>query len=180
MRGLTGLAACAPRLPPPVDLASDDWGAYQAQPPNGPPTRLVFAFGSADDAQLDAATQALARRGALVARVDVDRFAAGLAKKTDACLYLSGMVEWHTNYLGRRFGLAHLDPPLLVGHERGAGVVYTLLAQAAELAFSGGVTDPPDAALAIPLHKPLCNLDVAPDAAGHLNLPAARSVRRGG
>jgi type IV secretory pathway VirJ component len=169
---LSGLAACAPKLPPPVDLTSEDWGAYQAQPPNGPPQRLVFAFGSAGDAPLDAATQALARRGALVARVDVNRFSAGLAGKTDACLYLSGMVEWHTNYLGRRFGLTRLDPPLLIGSQRGAGVVYALLAQAAELAFSGGVTDPPDATLGIPLHRPLCNLDATPDSTGHLALPA--------
>lgn len=169
---LLGLAACAPKLPPPVDLTSEDWGAYQVQPPNGPPTRLVFAFGSADDAPLDAAAQALARRGALVARVDVDRFAAGLAAKTDACLYLSGMVEWHTSDLGRRFGLTHLDPPLLIGHASGAGVVYTLLAQAAELAFAGGVTDPPSASLQIPLHRPLCNLGTTPDAAGRVRLPA--------
>jgi len=169
---LTGLAACAPKLPPPVDLTSEDWGAYRVQPPNGAPTRLVFAFGAADDPPLDAAARALARRGALVARVDVDRFAAGLAAKTDACLYLSGMVEWHTSYLGRRFGLTHLDPPLLIGHARGAGVVYTLLAQAAELAFAGGVTDAPATALAIPLPKPLCKLDAAPNATGHVRLPA--------
>ena len=169
---LLGLPACAPGLPPRVNLTSDDWGAYQAQLPNGPARRLVFAFGRQDDPQLDAATQALARRGALVARIDIDRFADGLARKTDACLYLSGIVEWHTHDLGRRFGLTQLDPPLLVGHGRGAGVVYALLAQAAELAFAGGVTDPPSETLAIPLHKPLCGLDTAPDAAGRVRLPA--------
>jgi type IV secretory pathway VirJ component len=175
--GLTALlltqAACSVKLPAPVSLSSDDWGTYQVQPPPGVVTRLVFAFGRPGDADLDASTQALAARGALVARVDVDRFARTLATRTDDCLYLAGMVEWHTNTLGRRFALADLKPPLLIGHGAGAGLVYALLAQAPPLAFAGGVTDPPPSPLAIPLPKPLCNLGAAPDSGGRLTLPAA-------
>ncbi len=165
--------ACSVKLPDPVSLTSDDWGLYQVQPPKGPVTRLVFAFGSPDDADVDASVQALAARGALVARVDVDQFAARLATRNDDCLYLAGMVEWHTNYLGRRFELTDLKPPLLIGHGTAAGLVYVLLAQASPLAFVGGVTDIPVPRLALPLPKALCGVGGLPDSTGHITLQAA-------
>lgn len=168
--------ACSARLPAPVNLASDDWGSYQAQPPAGSVTRLVFAFGSASDAQLDTTVRALAARGALVARIDVDRFAANVLDRHEHCLDLAGIVNWHADYLGRRFALADLDPPLLVGHGTGSELIYALLAQAPPLTFAAGVSDAPAQHLA--LRKPLCGVHGAALAIGPGNL-ALRPVLLG-
>lgn len=167
---LLGQAACCARLPAPVDLTSDDWGAYRVQPPAGSVTRLAFVFGAAGDAALDATVQALAQHGALVARIDVDRFAANVLDRPERCLDLAGIVNWHADYLGRRFALADLDPPLLVGHGVGAGWVYAVAAQAPPLTFAGAVTDAPTTRLA--LRKPLCQVSGRPDRAGTVGLQA--------
>ncbi|MEA3220771.1 AcvB/VirJ family lysyl-phosphatidylglycerol hydrolase [Immundisolibacter sp.] len=167
---LLSQAACCAKLPAPVELSSDDWGTYRIQQPAGPVARLAFVFGRAGDAQLDAAVPALASHGALVARIDVDRFAANVLDRHERCLDLAGIVNWHADYLGRRFDLADLDPPLLVGHGAGAGWVYALAAQAPPLTFAGAVTDMPPPRLA--LRKPLCRVSGRPDRAGTVGLLA--------
>lgn len=151
---LLSQAACSLRLPAPVELTSDDWGAYQVQQPAGTVTRLSFVFGRAGDAELDATVRALAARGALVARIDVDRFAANVLDRHERCLDLAGIVNWHADYLGRRFDLTDMAPPLLVGHGAGSELIYDLLAQAPALTFAAGVSDAPAQHLA--LRKPLC------------------------
>lgn len=162
--------ACSARLPAPVSLTSDDWGRYPVQPPTRPVTRLAFVFGNDDDAQLDATVRALAARGALVARVDPDRFAVGVLDRREHCLDLAGIVNWHADQLGRRFALANLSPPLLVGHGTGAGLIYALLAQAPPLTFAAGIGNTPTARLA--LGKPLCGVSLpTPD---RLPLPPAQ------
>lgn len=87
-------------------LDSDDFGRYQVLRSGEAVARLVFAFGADGDAALSAAAAALIRHGALVARIDVDRFAAGVGDRRDACLDLSAIVNWHANDLGRRYGLS--------------------------------------------------------------------------
>ena len=164
-------AACAARLPAAQTLHSDDWGDYAVQPPAGAATRLAFVFGAAQDNRLDAVVGALAARGALVARIDPVRFAAGVADRDERCLDLAGIVNWHANYLGRRFALADLDPPLLVGTGDGAGLVYALLAQAPPLTFAAAVSEPPPPRLGMP--KALCGVSGAPDRRGTLQLHAA-------
>ncbi|WP_448511056.1 AcvB/VirJ family lysyl-phosphatidylglycerol hydrolase [Immundisolibacter sp.] len=167
---LLSQTACSAGPPAPVDLNSDDWGAYRVQPPAGSVARLAFVFGAATDPALDATVRALARHGALVARIDVDRFAANVLDRPERCLDLAGIVNWHADYLGRRFALADLDPPLLVGHGLGAGWVYALAAQAPPLTFAGAVTDAPASRLA--LHKPLCQVSGRPNRVGTVGLHA--------
>lgn len=167
---LLSQAACSDRLPAPLVLQSDDWGSYQVQRPSEPATRLVFAFGGATDAELDATVRSLAARGALVARVNVDQFAVNVLDRREACLDLAGIVNWHTDYLGRRFALAELEPPLLIGHGGGSALVYALLAQAPPLTFAGAVTDAAPSRLS--LQKPLCRVSNAPNATGTLALRA--------
>ncbi len=167
---LLGQAACSARLPAPVDLKSDDWGAYRVQPPAKAVTRLAFVFGAARDTELDATVQALAAHGALVARIDVERFAANVLDRPERCLDLAGIVNWHADYLGRRFALADLAPPLLVGRGVGAGWVYALAAQAPPLTFAGAVTDAP--ATRLGLRKALCQVSGRPDRVGTVGLQA--------
>lgn len=143
-------------------LDSDDFGRYQVLRSGEAVARLVFAFGADGDAALSAAAAALIRHGALVARIDVDRFAAGVGDRRDACLDLSAIVNWHANDLGRRYGLSRLEPPLLVGRGSGAALVQVLLAQAPPQTFAGGVAEPPPRGLALPFTQPLCGLAAAP------------------
>lgn len=158
-----GLAAADPAHPASAAdaLDSDDFGRYQVLRSEGAVARLVFAIGADGDAALGAAAAALTRHGALVARIDVDRFAAGVRDRGDACLDLSAIVNWHANDLGRRYGLSRLEPPLLVGRGSGAALVQVLLAQAPPQTFAGGVVEPPPPGLALPFAKPLCGLAAA-------------------
>lgn len=160
--------ACSPRLPAERTLRSDDWGDYRVQPPVASVTRLAFVFASADDSRLDPLVHALSARGALVARIDPARFAAGLQRRRESCLDLAGIVNWHANYLGRRFGLSTLAPPLLVGAGNGAALVYALLAQAPPLTFAAAVSDAPTGQLSMPGR--LCDVSGPPDARGAVHL----------
>lgn len=164
---LVTLTACD-QPPPAVSLRSDDLGAYRVQQPAGSIRRLVFAFGSTNDTELDAAARKLVDYGALVARVDVAQFAAGALARKEQCVDIAGIINWHANYLGRRYGLDDLEPPLLVGHGTGAALVYALLAQATALTFAGAVTDTPSALL--PFGVALCGISSAPDASGQIAL----------
>jgi type IV secretory pathway VirJ component len=167
---LAALTGCG-RPPQPISLHSDDLGTYRVHQPAGTIRRLVFAFGSANDTELDAAVDKLVDYGALVARVDVAQFAAGAQARKEQCVDVAGIVNWHANYLGRRYGLEDLEPPLLVGHGIGAGLVYALLAQAPSLTFAGAVTDTPQAQL--PFGVELCGVSSAPGANGQITLNAA-------
>ena len=167
---LAALTACD-QPPPAVNLRSDDLGAYRVQQPAGSIRRLVFAFGTANDEELDAAVRKLVDYGALVARVDVAQFAAGALARKEQCVDIAGIINWHANYLGRRYGLEDLEPPLLVGHGTGAGLVYALLAQAPSLTFAGAVTDTPNTQL--PFGVELCGISGAPDASGRITLNPA-------
>ena len=167
---LATLTACD-QPPPAVSLRSNDLGAYRVQQPAGSIRRLVFAFGTANDTELDAAVRKLVDYGALVARVDVARFAAGALARKEPCVDIAGIINWHANYLGRRYGLEDLEPPLLVGHGTGAGLVYALLAQAPSLTFAGAVTDTPNTQL--PFGVALCGISSAPGTNGQITLNAA-------
>lgn len=140
----------------PATLTSDDLGRYQVLRPPGPAKRLVFAFGNDGDPELGAAATALAGRGALVARVDVDRFATGVRDRHEQCLDVAAIVNWYANYLGRRYNLTRLEPPLLIGKGAGATLVYVLLGQAPPQTFAGGVSEFPRRTL--PFTTPLCGL----------------------
>ena len=170
LAALATLAACG-QPPPPIGLHSDDLGNYRVHQPAGTIRRLVFAFGSANDTELDAAVDKLVDYGALVARVDVAQFAAGALARKERCVDAAGIVNWHANYLGRRYRLADLEPPLLVGRGAGAALVYALLAQASPLTFAGAVTDTPHAQL--PFGVELCGVSSAPEANGQITLTAA-------
>ncbi|GAB4352994.1 MAG: virulence factor family protein [Immundisolibacter sp.] len=107
-------------------------------------------------------------RNRLVARIDPARFADGLQRRRESCLDLAGIVNWHANYLGRRFRLHTLAPPLLIGAGNGATLVYALLAQAPPLTFAAAVSDPPGGELSMP--APLCDVSGPPDARGAVHL----------
>lgn len=166
---LASLAGCG-RPPPPIGLHSDDLGNYRVYQPVGTIRRLVFAFGATNDTELNAAVDKLVDYGALVARVDVAQFAAGAQARKEQCVDAAGIVNWHANYLGRRYGLEDLEPPLLVGHGIGAGLVYALLAQAPPLTFAGAVTDRPQPQLSFGVE--LCGVSSAPGANGQIGLNA--------
>lgn len=116
---------------------------------------LVFLF-SGDtgwDAGLEAAAQALARRGAAVAGVDLPDCLARLAASDDGCHYVVSDLEDLSKRLQRELGFTVYRSPIVAGVGAGATLAYAALAQspAATLAGGAGVEPLPTLTTRVPL-----------------------------
>lgn len=149
----TGLAAIAAvlALVPAVRASrlGGPFGHVAVSRPAGTPDGLAVLYGDGRDARTLA--RALARRGMLVARVDVDRYLRrhrGLA--ADRCDRLDNEVEHLAGRLLRREGIDQYLQPLLVGTGRGAGLVRQVLDSADPDVLAGAVVDDADAPAMLP------------------------------
>jgi type IV secretory pathway VirJ component len=114
---------------------------------------LLLADPGGPDAGADIARE-LARRGAMVAVIDVTKFAAVLDADGADCEFADGDLENLGHFLQAYYQLPLYRAPLLVGYGAGANLAYAILAQAPAETFAGAITAGfcPETSL----RKPLC------------------------
>jgi type IV secretory pathway VirJ component len=149
-------APSAPALTPVPDRISH--GRFQNlavyAPPGAPRSMvLLLADPGGSNAGADPALE-LARHGALVAVIDVAKFAEALGADAADCVFPDGDLENLSHFLQAYYHLALYRPPLLVGYGEGANLAYAVLAQAPAQTFAGAITVGfcPETSL----RKPLC------------------------
>lgn len=96
----------------------------------------------------------LAATGALVAGIDITHYLKALGQVKGNCSYPAAHFESLSQFLQQKYQFPHYRLPVLAGYSSGATLVYTILAQAPENSFQGGISLGfcPD----LPLRKPLC------------------------
>jgi type IV secretory pathway VirJ component len=99
---------------------------------------------SADDEQ---AAEALARNGAMVAGIDLPRYASGLAASGQKCHTLVDDAEDLSHQLQRGAESTQYFSPILAGTGEGALLVERMLAQAPDNTIAGAVAIDPDTAV---------------------------------
>jgi type IV secretory pathway VirJ component len=98
--------------------------------------------------------QHLAKKGAVVAGVDIRRYLQQLENAPQACVSPAADLEDLSRYLQSKLGLKHYLQPTLVGYSSGATLVYAALAESPGGRFKGALSLGfcPD----LDLKKPLC------------------------
>jgi type IV secretory pathway VirJ component len=114
---------------------------------------LLLADPSGSSAGADLALE-LARHGAMVAVIDVGKFAEALGADGADCVFPDGDLENLSHFLQAYYHLPIYRAPLLVGYGAGANLAYAVLAQAPAQTFAGAITVGfcPETSL----RKPLC------------------------
>jgi type IV secretory pathway VirJ component len=125
------------------------YGEVELTRPSGALRGFVVLFSgrtgwSADDEQ---AAEALARNGAMVAGVDLPRYAAALAASAQKCHALTGDAEDLSHQLQRDGESNQYFSPILAGTGEGALLAERMLAQAPDNAIAGAVAIDPDTAV---------------------------------
>jgi type IV secretory pathway VirJ component len=125
------------------------YGEIELTRPSGALRGFVVLFSdragwSADDEQ---AAEALARNGAMVAGVDLPRYAARLAASGQKCHTLIGDAEDLSHQLQRGVESTQYFSPILAGTGEGALLVERMLAQAPDNTIAGAVAIDPDTAV---------------------------------
>ncbi len=108
--------------------------------PQGTPRSMVLLLageGGANTAQL---ALVLARRGAMVAVIDVSKFDEALAADAADCVFPDGDLENLSHFIQAYYHLPIYRAPLLVGYGAGANLAYAVLAQAPVHTFAGAIT----------------------------------------
>jgi type IV secretory pathway VirJ component len=128
------------------------YGEIQLTRPSGALRGFVVLFSgrtgwSADDEQ---AAEALARNGAMVAGVDLPRYASALAASAQKCHALTGDAEDLSHQLQRDSDSNQYFSPILAGTGEGALLAERMLAQAPDNTIAGAVAIDPDTADAEP------------------------------
>lgn len=145
-------------------LQSGEWGDYAFHHPEGKFRGLVFLFSPASGrgAEDQADASRLAQNGWAVATVDsgvyLSRVGRGSDKQSD-CLYLPGAVEWTSQFLEHRLGVANYQPPFLAGRGQGGTLVFALLSQGHKGSFRAGLSR--DFTPILPATRRLCERPVA-------------------
>ena len=114
---------------------------------------LLLADPGGSNAGADLAFE-LARHGAMVAVIDVGKFAEALGADGADCVFPDGDLENLGHFLQAYYHLPVYRAPLLVGYGAGANLAYAVLAQAPAQTFAGAITVGfcPETSL----RKPLC------------------------
>ena len=114
---------------------------------------LLLADPGGPNAGADLALE-LARHGAMVAVIDVGKFAEALGADGADCVFPDGDLENLGHFLQAYYHLPVYRAPLLVGYGAGANLAYAVLAQAPAQTFAGAITVGfcPETSL----RKPLC------------------------
>jgi type IV secretory pathway VirJ component len=123
--------------------------------PQGTPQSMVLLLADPGDSNAGAelALQ-LAAHGAMVAVIDVGKFAEALGADGADCVFPDGDLENLGHFLQAYYHLPLYRAPLLVGYGAGANLAYAVLAQAPAQTFAGAITVGfcPETSL----RKPLC------------------------
>jgi type IV secretory pathway VirJ component len=127
--------------------------AVYAPPGTAQSMVLLLADPSGSSAGADLALE-LARHGAMVAVIDVGKFAEALGADAADCVFPDGDLENLSHFLQAYYHLPIYRAPLLVGYGAGANLAYAVLAQAPAQTFAGAITVGfcPETSL----RKPLC------------------------
>ncbi len=124
--------------------------------PTGPARSVVMLFSGIDgwDQTDEALADRLVTRKAAVVGVDLPRYLANLALKTEDCHYLISDIESLSNQIQRVTGGTQYRPPILAGIDVGGGLALDLLDQTPAATIGSTVVSDP--AEAVPLDRPLC------------------------
>jgi type IV secretory pathway VirJ component len=130
-------AAALGAAPAPVEVPG--FGRVEVHAPDGAPSRVVLLLSGAGglDAGAKAVAAGLAGRGALVLAIDTPAYLERARGRR--CVYPAGDLEVLAQDVEKRLGLPAYLHPALVGHSRGAQVVWAALTQAPEGTFAAGV-----------------------------------------
>jgi len=124
--------------------------------PYGTPRSMVLLLAGEGGANAGAdLARVLARRGAMVAVIDVSRFDEALEADGADCVFPDGDLENLSHFVQAYYHLPIYRAPLLVGYGAGANLAYATLAQAPAHTFAGAITI--GFCPATSLRKPLCN-----------------------
>jgi type IV secretory pathway VirJ component len=100
---------------------------------------ILYAYENKNVGLNDEIANSLAAPANLVIQINVDQYFKALAKTSDECVYPAGDFETLSQYLQRKLGLTSYRHPILVGHGRGASLVYGILAEAPQT-FPGAIS----------------------------------------
>jgi type IV secretory pathway VirJ component len=139
--------APAPVAAPPVAPAGEELshGRFQHvliySPPAAPTSVVLMLSGDAGLTPASAeAAREFARHGALVAAIDLPKFAANLDADASDCVFPDGDLENLSHYVQAYYHLTTYHPPFLVGFGAGAAVAYATLVQSPANTFAGALT----------------------------------------
>jgi type IV secretory pathway VirJ component len=123
--------------------------------PQGAPQSMVLLLANPGGPNAGTAVALeLARHGAMVAVIDVGKFAAALGADGADCVFPDGDLENLSHFIQAYYHLPLYRVPLLVGYGAGANLAYAVLAQAPAQTFAGAITVGFCAETS--LRKPLC------------------------
>ncbi|MGA2399596.1 MAG: AcvB/VirJ family lysyl-phosphatidylglycerol hydrolase [Steroidobacteraceae bacterium] len=123
--------------------------------PRGTPRSMVLLLAGEGGANTAAdLALVLARRGAMVAVIDVSEFDKALAADAADCVFPDGDLENLSHFIQAYYHLPIYRTPLLVGYGTGANLAYAALAQAPVHTFAGAITV--GFCPTTSLRKPLC------------------------
>ena len=121
-------------------LPSQKFGALHVYEPANPQEIVFFLSGDAGwKYGVVGMAMALAHKGALVVGVDITHYWSSVQKSKEPCVYLSEDFEALSRYLQTKYKFEIYHNPILVGYSSGATLVYTLLAQAPNETYQGGI-----------------------------------------
>jgi type IV secretory pathway VirJ component len=132
------------------------FGIVHLYKPNVAPTEVVF-FVSGDAGWkygvIDMAKQ-LAKKGALVAGIDILHYFKVLKKDEEKCYYISADFESLSQFIQKKYEFDNYQIPILAGYSSGATLVYGIIAQAPNETYKGAIALGfcPD----LEINKPLC------------------------
>ena len=140
---LASALASAPQTPvSDPSLSFGRFGTVSIYRPTAAPTSVALFFsgdGGWNQGVVDMA-RAAAAGGTLVLGVDTPRYLKAMDARGDRCSYFAADAEALSQYAQKSLGLAHYQPPVLVGYSSGAGLVYATLAQAPDNTFEGALS----------------------------------------
>lgn len=153
----TATAAAGAAAGPPAPVFSfDRFGAVTIYRGAGAPRDLVLFLSGDGGWNLGVVSMAqhLARKGTVVAGIDIRHYLAELEKAGEPCVSPAADLETLGHDLQARLGLGTSVEPTLVGYSSGATLVYAALGEAEEGRFKGALSLGfcPD----LDLKKPLC------------------------
>jgi len=121
-------------------ITSNKFGKIKLYVPSQPKEIVLFISGDAGwkYGVIDMA-KALARKGALVAGINILHYWKFVQNSKSPCVYLSGDFEDLSKYLQNKYHFNSYHLPVLAGYSSGATLVYALLAQSPDETYKGGI-----------------------------------------
>lgn len=140
---LASALAATPQLPAEEPtLHFRHFGTVSLYRPASAPTSVVLFFsgdGGWNQGVVEMA-RATAANGALVLGIDTPHYLKAADAMGDRCSYFAADAEALSQFAQKSLGLAHYQPPILIGYSSGAGLAYAAAAQAPDNTFSGALS----------------------------------------